>query len=110
MGRISEVREILLARIAESDAPRGVLRANELRELYAEITALPAGERGAFGREINTLKQELESVITTREAELESVDLRLRPPTDQWSIARCKGDDSEAMRSVSCCSDQMNGQ
>ena len=75
MGRISEVREILLARIAESDAPRGVLRANELRELYAEITALPAGERGAFGREINTLKQELESVITTREAELESVDL-----------------------------------
>ena len=75
MGRISEVREILLARIAESDATRGVLRANELRELYAEITALPAGERGAFGREINTLKQELESVITTREAELESVDL-----------------------------------
>ena len=75
MGRISEVREILLARIAESDAPRGVLRANELRELYAEITALSAGERGAFGREINTLKQELESVITTREAELESVDL-----------------------------------
>lgn len=75
MGRISEVREILLARIAESDAPRGVLRANELRELYAEITALPAGERGAFGREINTLKQELESVITMREAELESVDL-----------------------------------
>lgn len=75
MGRISEVREILLARIAESDAPRGVFRANELRELYAEITALPAGERGAFGREINTLKQELESVITTREAELESVDL-----------------------------------
>ena len=79
MSRIDDVRQALLARIAESDTPRSVLRAQELRALYAEIPNLSPAERGAFGQEINQLKIELEQVIDAREAELLAVDL---PPID----------------------------
>ncbi len=75
MSQISEVREILFSRVAESDEPRAVLRASELRKLYGEIPKMPASDRGVFGREINKLKQELEQAVSEREAQLSVVDL-----------------------------------
>ena len=66
--KIDDIRSDLLMRIDSMDNPREVLRANELKQLYAEIPKLPASERGDFGRKINDLKQALESAINEREA------------------------------------------
>jgi len=60
---LEKVREELLARIATADEPRAVLRAPELRVLYAEIPKLPTEERANFGAKINQLKQVLETKI-----------------------------------------------
>ena len=70
MDKLDEVRSILLSRVAETAEPRSVLRSTELRELYGIIATLPSEERGAFGKKVNELKQELERAITTREDEL----------------------------------------
>ena len=79
METLEEVRSLLLSRVAEAAEPRSALRSAELRELYGVIATLPAEERGAFGKKVNELKQELERVITARENELSKVDL---PPID----------------------------
>ena len=79
MEKLDEVRSILLSRVVEIAEPRSVLRSAELRELYGVIATLPSKERGAFGKKVNELKQELERVVTAREDELSKVDL---PPID----------------------------
>ena len=40
-----------------------ILRAVELRALFDEIKTLPPGERGAFGKEVNLLRTEVESWV-----------------------------------------------
>lgn len=79
MEKLDEVRSILLSRVTELAEPRSVLRNTELRELYGVIATLPSEERGAFGKKVNELKQELERAITAREAELSKFEL---PPID----------------------------
>ncbi len=79
MDKLGEIREKLLATVAESSEPRSVLRAPELKSLYGEIAKLPAEERGAFGKAVNDLKQDLERAIAAREEVLSAVDL---PPID----------------------------
>lgn len=72
---IDSLKLLLEQRIADSDTPREVLRAPELRELYARITSLPKEERSAFGQSVNQLKQALETRIAERQSELERVAL-----------------------------------
>lgn len=79
MNEIESVKNELLARVATLDAPQEVLRASELKALYARIAELPGPERGAFGKAVNTMKQELQTAIDAREAELAKVSL---PPID----------------------------
>ena len=79
MEKLDEVRSVLLSRVAGLAEPRSVLRSAELRELYGVIATLSGEERGAFGKKVNELKQELERLVTAREAELSKVDL---PPID----------------------------
>jgi phenylalanyl-tRNA synthetase alpha chain len=43
------------------------LKAVELRALYSEIPNLPEEERGAYGRELNQLKQELAAIVATHQ-------------------------------------------
>ncbi len=64
---IDEVRASLLERVTELDNPREVLKDNRLKALYAEIPKLPNEQRGAFGRQINELKEALEVAIVERE-------------------------------------------
>ncbi len=52
-----------------------ILKATELRALYAEIQTVPPQERADFGKEINQLKQELETLINTSQ----SLDNTLTP-------------------------------
>jgi phenylalanyl-tRNA synthetase alpha chain len=77
---LEKLREALLKRVETSDNPREVLRAGELRDLYAEIPKLPADQRKDFGQQINKLKNELEEKIVDREnaaasTKVESLDV-----------------------------------
>lgn len=56
---ISKVRELLLARTDSLQKKEDILKSIELKALYDQIKTLPAEERGAFGKELNSLKNEL---------------------------------------------------
>ncbi|MDR2524233.1 MAG: hypothetical protein LBC95_01675, partial [Candidatus Nomurabacteria bacterium] len=80
MNEIDKIGKVLLARVSDVPEPRSVLRAPELRGLYAEIPKLPAEERAAFGQQINELKNALETAVAEREnaaadAEVEPLDV-----------------------------------
>lgn len=76
---LEQIAKTLTDRALASDAPQEVLRAPELKAAYSRIKELPPDERGAFGKQVNALKQTLEVAIEARKAELARVDL---PPID----------------------------
>jgi len=86
MQNIEDVRKDLLARVAASDAPRELLKVPELKQLYGVITTLPIEERGAYGKDINNLKLELESAIALRESELEDATVESLDVTAPWDF------------------------
>ncbi len=61
-ARIAEVAELLKKRLVKLADKTEVLKAVELKALYAEIPGLPEKERSSFGKEINQLKAELETL------------------------------------------------
>ena len=75
--RIAAVAEQLTARLGEVADKSEILKATELRALYAEIPTLPPQERGAFGKEINQLKNELERLVAEHQEQAEAL-----PPID----------------------------
>lgn len=77
MTDVTAQRDELLARIADSEEPRTVLKAAELKELYAVLPTLPAEEKAAYGKQMNELRQALEAAVRDREAEL--LDSSLSP-------------------------------
>ena len=79
MADIQSLQQELLARIDSSDSPREVLKAPEIKELYAEIPNLPAEERGPFGKQVNELKEALEAAIRAKE---ETASQESLPPID----------------------------
>lgn len=81
---IEGVKQSLLEQVASSDAPRDVLKAPELRELYGKIGSLPPEERGSFGRQVNDVKVVVEAAVEAREAELEAADVTPVDVTAPW--------------------------
>ncbi|HEY5805945.1 MAG TPA: phenylalanine--tRNA ligase subunit alpha [Candidatus Saccharimonadales bacterium] len=75
--RIAEVAEALKKRISELEDKAEILKAVELKALYAEVPTLPAEDRRAFGKEINQLKGELEQMIADHQEKAEAL-----PPID----------------------------
>lgn len=71
--RIAEVANTLRARFNELEAKADILKAVELRGLYAEIPTLAPEERGTFGKEINQLKQELEGLVAAHQEQAEAL-------------------------------------
>lgn len=65
---IQQTAELLKARFAEISEKRDILKAPELKALYAQIPNVAADERRAFGQGINALKQELEAMVDGYEA------------------------------------------
>jgi phenylalanyl-tRNA synthetase alpha chain len=61
--RIDEVASALKTRYAELENKADILKAVELKALYAEIPTLPGEQRAAFGKEINELRAELEAMV-----------------------------------------------
>lgn len=76
-ARIAEVADALKNRLGELQDKSEILKAVELRALYAEIPTLPAEERGTFGKEINQLKAELEQMVAEHQEQAEAL-----PPID----------------------------
>jgi len=76
-ARIAEVAKTLKARVSELADKSEILKAVELRALYAEIPTLPPEQKGAFGKEMNQLRAELQALV----AESQSAE-RALPPID----------------------------
>jgi|ERR1700741_3661969 len=72
--KIAEVADALRHRFETLENKSDILKANELRALYAEISSLPDEERAGFGQEINTLKQELEGLVASNQQENEIIE------------------------------------
>lgn len=75
--KIAKVAELLKSRLDSLEQKSDILRAVELKSLYSEIPTLPAEQRGSFGKEINDLKNELESIVATHQEAHEAL-----PPID----------------------------
>ncbi len=73
--QIAQVAGELKQRLAEMPDKQSILRAPELRALYAQIPTLPKEQRANFGQEVNRLKQELEQLA----AELEETSEVIEP-------------------------------
>jgi phenylalanyl-tRNA synthetase alpha chain len=73
--RIAEVAEALRARMQELSDKSDILKSVELKGLYAEIPTLPPDQRGAFGKEINQLKAELEQLVAEHKEQAEALPL-----------------------------------
>lgn len=70
MQELSAVKSRLLSLVATSDTPRDVLKDAELKGLYGRIATLDPAERGAYGRNVNDIKIEIERAVARREREL----------------------------------------
>lgn len=76
-AQVAEVATILKGRLNELEDKGSILRAAELKALYGEVAVLPVERRAEFGREVNALKQELESLVTEQKADADKL-----PPID----------------------------
>lgn len=76
-ARIAEVAEGLKARLKELENKIDILKAVELKALYAEIPTLPQEQRAGFGKELNELKAELEQLAAEHADQAEVL-----PPID----------------------------
>jgi phenylalanyl-tRNA synthetase alpha chain len=83
---IQTLREDLLARVEKTEVPRDVLKASELKQLYAVIPTLDPNERGEYGKKINELKVELEAAVMARESVLEGATVEPLDVTAPWDI------------------------
>jgi phenylalanyl-tRNA synthetase alpha chain len=75
--RIAAVAAQLNERFNELQDKTDILKAVELRSLYAEIPTLAPEERGAFGKEMNQLKNELQQLVDSHQEKAEAL-----PPID----------------------------
>lgn len=60
--RIAETAELLKQKLKSLDDKRSILRAVELKALYAELPQMSEQDRAPYGKEINQLKEELEEL------------------------------------------------
>jgi len=75
--KIAEIADVLKQRFNELENKADILKAVELKALYAEIPTLPNEQRASFGQEINSLKQELQKLVTEHQEQAEAL-----PPID----------------------------
>ena len=83
---IESVKQELLGRIAASETPRDVLKAPEIKQLYATIGSLSPEEKATFGKRVNELRQTLETAIEARIEVLEAVDVEPLDVTAPWGL------------------------
>ena len=72
-SRIAETAELLKKRLAGLENKREIMRAVELKALFDELRTLPPEQRGAFGQEVNALRQELQALVDQSQDEAEAL-------------------------------------
>ena len=75
--KIADVAGLLVNRFTELEVKADILKAVELKALYAEIPLLPAEQRGAFGKELNDLRGALQQLIDSHQQQAHTL-----PPID----------------------------
>ncbi len=86
MTNIDELRVQLLERIANTNEPREVLKADEIKQLYTIIPTLDPSERGSYGKSVNELKVALEAAVAARESALEDSTIEPLDVTAPWDL------------------------
>lgn len=84
-SHLDAVRAALVERFEKLDNKDELLKAPELKQLYAQIPQLPHEQRGAFGNAVNTLKKDLEELVRThkdQQSRVETVRLDVTAPFD----------------------------
>lgn len=76
-AKIAQVAALLQKRLPELDNPASVLRAPELKALYAEIPQLEPKQKASYGKELNQLKAHLQKLIDQNQATAKAL-----PPID----------------------------
>lgn len=77
-SKIAEIAAVLADRLKEVENKSDVLKAVELKALYAEIPTLPEDQRASFGKEINQLRADLERQVAEhaeKAEELPAIDV-----------------------------------
>ncbi len=75
---INDTAQLLKDRYVSLDNKKDILRAVELKALYEQIRTLPPEQRGAYGAEVNALRQELEAMVSAeldKEEALAPIDI-----------------------------------
>jgi phenylalanyl-tRNA synthetase alpha chain len=86
MTNIEELRVQLMERIHVAEQPREILKADEIKKLYATIPTLDPNERSAYGKTVNELKVALEAAVVLREAEMEDATVESLDVSAPWDI------------------------
>lgn len=73
LKNIEETAKLLKERIAGLEDKKSILRAVELKALYADIPKLDPKDRASYGQELNQLKSELEELVAGYEDEAEEL-------------------------------------
>jgi phenylalanyl-tRNA synthetase alpha chain len=86
MTDIEELRARLIERIQKAEQPRDILKADEIKQLYAVIPTLDPSERGTHGKAVNELKVVLEEAIAARESVMEDAAVLPIDVTAPWDM------------------------
>lgn len=86
MSTVAEIAEELKKRFSSLETKRDILKAPELKQLYAQMKQLPADERPAHGQAINELRQELERMVEGYEAAEQSAAIEAIDVTAPFDI------------------------
>ncbi len=83
MDDVQSVRQHLLTTLEKLEDKKSILRAPELKALYAKIKDQPEDQRAAYGQAINSLKQELEDIVSQgQDAEQTKTPIDVTAPMD----------------------------
>lgn len=75
--KVAETAKLLKDRFNTLEHKADILRAVEMKALFDEIKTLPPEERGAFGKEVNVLRGELQALVAASQEQAEAL-----PPID----------------------------
>jgi phenylalanyl-tRNA synthetase alpha chain len=84
MNDIADIRDTLLQRLETLETKSDILKAPELKALFASIKDQPADERATFGQSLNQLQQELRAGVAAAEEKTE--DIKPLDVTAPWDV------------------------
>ena len=70
---VKNISNLLIERFNNLEKKSDILRAKELKDLYAKIPSLPNSERAEFGKQVNELANKLKDMIAEADQKLEKV-------------------------------------